>query len=118
MVNLNQPGSLGWWRQQVNEAAYVTSLKRQHPWIPSPHTAPADILKTMRARPADPARRPAARTTGQRRRVSLSATDARNLQTRVRQAQWALLHSGIEANQALARSLATWAAYLDELLAE
>jgi len=116
--NMYQPGSLPWWRQRVNDAGYMKSLEQKHPWAARAQGSPANVMKTMRARPAAPVTQP---TTAQRRPkqyVTISATNARNLQTRILQAQWALLHSGVEANQALARSLAKWASFLDDVLSQ
>jgi hypothetical protein len=104
----------------VNIAGLLKSLNTEkYPWTSSHRNSPEAVRKTLRARPAEPAVQSGARRPQkQKRYVAIAAVDVRNLQTRVRQAQWALFFTGVEANRTLAGKLADWDDYLETVLSE
>jgi hypothetical protein len=117
--NFNPYGSLAWRLHEAQVAAHLKSLdERKYPWLAKTGSSASEIVRTLRARPAAPASPRSTRKPPQRKFVTFSATDVRNLQTRVRQAQWALLLSGDEANRALSGKLSQWGDYLERRLSE
>jgi hypothetical protein len=103
----------------VNIAGLLKSLNTEkYPWTSSHRNSPEAVRKTLRARPAEPAVQSGACRPQRKRYVALAAVDVRNLQTRVRQAQWALFFTGVEANRTLAGKLAEWDDYLETVLSK